>query len=198
MDLGAAGIAIQVQDMSTPAWDDWHTIGPANRYEVGGSLAGFTMRLHIDNNPPVGELLEVQVGGASAGPCGFIEYGPDASAALAFRAGQLHDHAAFYFAVSRGSSGRIEEAQAMAGAAVVDPVDPATNATIDPVNRYTRSAYTFTRHAPVGQLLGTGCDQAALAAELYVYATATDGWHGRLYWTDVYAPIKAFALTPEA
>jgi len=36
-----------------------------------------------------------------------------------------------------------------------------------------------------------------MAEELYVYATATDGWHGRLYWMDVYAPVMAFALTPE-
>lgn len=198
VNLSAAGIDIQVQDMGTAAWDDWHNIGAANRYEVGGSLAGFTMGLHIDNNPIVGELLEVQVGAAAAGPCGFIEYAAGASATLAFRAGQLHNHAAFFFAITRGSSGRIEVAQAMVDALAVDPIDPSTSAVIDPVNRYNRGAYTFTRIAPVSQLLSAGCTSAAMAEELYVYATATDGWHGRLYWMDVYAPIHAFALTPVA
>lgn len=197
VNLTDAGIDIQVQDMGTPAWDDWHNIGAANRYQVGGDLVGFTMKLHIDNNPPLGEIKQVTVGGAAAGSCGFIEYGPGAAAALAFRAGQLHGHAAFFFAISRGSDGRIEVAQAMTDAAVVDPVDPDTSTVIDAVNRYSRSAYTFTRNAPVGQLLGTGCTQAALAEELYVYATATDGWNGRLYWLDVSAPVMAFALTPE-
>jgi hypothetical protein len=197
VDLGALGIDIQVQNMATAAWDDWHNVGPANRYEVGGSLAGFRMGLHIDNNPLVGEIIDVQVAGAGSGPCGFIDYPAGASATLAFRAGQLHNHAAFYFAVSRGSSGRIEVAQAMVGAATVDPIDPATSTVIDAVNRYTRGAYTFTRHAPVGQLLSAGCTRAALAEELYVYATATDGWNGRLYWMDRMVPVKAFALTPE-
>ncbi|NTU83899.1 MAG: hypothetical protein HGA45_31755 [Chloroflexales bacterium] len=198
VNLSDAGIDIQVQNMATAAWDDWHNIGLVNRYVVGGSLMGFTTTLHIDNNPLVGEILEVEVGAAAAGPCGFIEYPASASATVAFRAGHHHNHAAFYFALSRGSSGRIEVAQAMAGTAIVDPVDPATSVVIDPVNRYNLGAYTYTRHAPVSQLLGPGCDQAALAEELYVYATATDGWNGRLYWLDVYAPVKAFALTPEA
>lgn len=197
VSLSDAGIDIQVQNMATPAWDDWHNIGSANRYVVGGKLVGFLTRLHIDNNPLVGEILEVEVGAAAAGPCGFIEYPAGAAATVAFRAGQLHNHAAFYFALSRGSSGRVEVAQAMAGSAAVDPVNPVTSAVIDPVNRYTLGAYTYTRHAPISQLLGPGCDQAALAEELYVYATATDGWNGRLYWMDVYAPVKAFALTPE-
>ena len=197
VNLNTAGIDIQVQNMATAAWDDWHNIGPTNRLIVGGSLTGFLMRLHIDNNPLVGELLEVQVGAAAAGPCGFIDYPPGAAATLAFRAGQLHNHAAFYFAITRGSSGRIEVAQALVDAGLVDPIDPATNTVIDPLNRYNRSAYTFTRLALVSQLLSAGCTRAAMAEELYVYATATDGWHGRLYWMDVYAPVMAFALTPE-
>lgn len=198
VNLSDAGIDIQVQNMATAAWDDWHNIGVTNRYVVGGSLMGFTTMLHIDNNPLVGEILEVEVGAAAAGPCGFIEYPESASATVAFRAGHHHNHAAFYFALSRGSSGRIEVAQAMAGTAVVDPIDPATSTVIDPLNRYSLGAYTYTRYAPVSQLLGPDCDRAALAEELYVYATATDGWNGRLYWLDVYAPVKAFALTPEA
>jgi hypothetical protein len=198
VDLTAAGIDIQTWDMSTANPFDWHNILPTNRFEVGGRLMGFRMPIHVDNNPLAGEILDVQVGGVGAGECGFIEYPAGQPATIAFRASHLHHHAAFYFALTRGSSGRIEVAQAMVDAAVVDPINPSDNSVIDAVNRYNRTGVTFTRHAPLSQLLKAECaGRAALAEELYIYATATDGWNGRLYWLDVSVPVKAFALTPE-
>lgn len=198
-------IGIQVQDLATLQPDGsytWKDAAGSNLYREGGRLYGFQMKVHVDNNPPFGDLLDVKVhlpGATLPGDiievdeCGFIDYPAGAEVDLSFRAGHLHDEAVFFFAISRGSSGRIEVAKGRVDVASATSVDPRS----DPapvLGTYGRSIYTFERTATVAQLLSDVCNRGAFAEELYVYAIATDGWSRCLWWMDRYVPVKAFAL----
>lgn len=156
---------------------------------------GFVFYLHIDNNLCQAEIYEASVKGVSAGPCGFISYGTGDFVHLSFRAYHPNGFARFKFTVVRGSSEYVVAACAPDNPKDV-PLASAPLVTAAPVNGFNRSgASVFTKDVAESDMR-SGCQQAAFGEDLYVAATATDGWT-RLYWLDASAVPKAFALEPK-
>jgi hypothetical protein len=161
--------------------------------DVNGHTVGFRLVVHVDNSFCDADIFEVESGGNFAGPCGFIDYPPNATAHVSFLARQVHDYAVFWFEVDKGSSGKVVPAS----------VDPWAPTGVTPVNGFVRNvSWVWAKDVPV-----TGANslvdspspcphgRAAFAETMYVAATATDGWY-RAWWLDASATPKAFALTP--
>lgn len=150
--------------------------------QAGGNVIAFHMTLRIDNNPCAAAIHDTVVNGNAAGPCGMILFTPGSNAHLSFLAHHPHHFANFSFSTIKGSSGAV--AAATIGTTAVN----ATSA-----NGFVRNAITsvFSKDVPVATLLGT-CPQAAFAENLYVQATATDGY-SQLWYLDR-SDTKAFAL----
>jgi len=135
----------------------------------------------------------VNSGGSFAGPCGFIDYLPNATAHVSFLARHVHDFAVFWFEVDKGSSGKVVPAS----------VDPWAPTGVTPVNGFVRNAsWVWAKDIPVrgaNSLVDspTPCPggRAAFAETMYVAATATDG-NQRASWLDAGTTPKAFALNP--
>lgn len=145
---------------------------------------GFVFNLHIDNNRCEAEIYATSVGANAAGPCGFIAYGPGASAAISFKARHPNNFAVFTFKTVKGSTGN--RPMASASGLVGSPL----------VNGFSRDANSvFSKSVLVADLLD-GCTRAAFAQTLEVDATATNGWT-RLSSLDANAVPMAFALEPE-
>jgi hypothetical protein len=123
------------------------------------------------------------VNGHAAGPCGMITFTPGSSAEMAFLAYHPHNFATFSFSTIKGSSGAV--AAATIGQTAVNAAS---------ANGFVRNAITgvFSKSVPVATLLGA-CPQAAFAENLYVEATATDGYSQLWYLNR--GDTKAFALT---
>ena len=102
---------------------------------------------------------------------------------MAFLAYHPHNFATFSFSTIKGSSG------AVAAATIGQTAVNAPSA-----NGFVRNAVTgvFAKSVPVTTLLGA-CPQAAFAENLYVEATATDGYSQLWYLNR--GDTKAFALT---
>jgi hypothetical protein len=157
-----------------------------------GHTVGFRLRVFVDNSLCEAEIFDVSAP-APAGLCGFIDYPPGAAAHVSFKARHVHDYAAFWFEVDKGSSGRVDPASVPAWA----PVGTT------PVNGFARDAsYVWAKDVPVrgpGSLVdspSTCADgRAAFAETIYVAASATDGWQ-RASWLDASSTPKAFALNP--
>jgi hypothetical protein len=156
---------------------------------------GFVFCLHIDNNPCEAEIYDATVNNVPAGPCGFITYGVGDDVHLSFKAKHPNGFARFKFTVVRGSSGPVTKACA--------PDNPDSVAwanaplvTITSVNGFNRDASSvFAKDVDEADVRG-GCDKAAFGQNLYVAATATNGW-SRLSGLDASALPKAFALEPK-
>ncbi len=161
--------------------------------DVNGHTVGFRLVVHVDNSFCDANIFEVESGGNFAGPCGFIDYPPNATAHVSFLARHVHDYAVFWFEVDKGSSGKVVPAS----------VDPWAPTGVTPVNGFVRNvSWVWAKDVPV-----TGANslvdspspcphgRAAFAETMYVAATATDGWY-RAWWLDASATPKAFALTP--
>jgi hypothetical protein len=160
----------------------------------GGKVVGYRLVLHIDNRLSSGTIESVSVApGANDTKCGFLEYGPSATATIVFRASHPANYASFSFDVSR-------VATLLPSASADGLVDAAA------VNGFGRSGDVFSKALPVSTLLNEGlepgetpCTRAAFAEGLHVYALATDGY-GRLSYLD--APngsgvaLRGFAITP--
>jgi hypothetical protein len=196
-NLTAEGIGVQVQDIDNPlpgGTIPWKHIDANNRYTAGGvQLQGFVMQLAVDNNESSAQIFEARVGATSAGPCGFIEYGPGANVELAYHVRHLTHRATFAFDIFRGSAGTVEYCRERSGVASAvtykKPGEPAAS------SNYTRTAYRYARLATVAEMLSPGCRQGAFGELLYVKAIATDGYQ-RAYWLDASAQPMAFALAP--
>ena len=161
--------------------------------DVNGHTVGFRLVVHVDNSFCDANIFEVESGGNFAGPCGFIDYPPNATAHVSFLARHVHDYAVFWFEVDKGSSGKVVPAS----------VDPWAPTGVTPVNGFVRNvSWVWAKDVPV-----TGANslvdspspcpdgRAAFAETMYVAATATNGWD-RAYWLDASATPKAFALNP--
>lgn len=164
----------------------------ADPSEIQGG--GFVFAVHVDNNSCEAEIYDTIVNGVAAGPCGFITYTPLDTVQLSFKAKHPHGFGRFKFSVVRGSSGYV--------AAACAPDDPgvawanAPLVTANPVNGFSRNASSvFSKNVPVSDMRGT-CPKAAFGENLYVAATATNGWV-RLSGLDASALPKAFALEPK-
>ncbi len=165
--------------------------------EIEGS--GFIFYLHVDNNQCTAEIYDTVVNGVAAGPCGFISYATGDKVSLSFKAKHLNGFARFEFTVVRGSSGYVADACAPNPATPFDMGVAWANAplvTDTPVNGFNRNASSiFTKEVDEAAMRG-GCAKAAFGENLYVAATATNGWV-RLSGLDVSALPKAFALEPK-
>ncbi len=174
---------------------DGVTIRTRKAYSSEIDEGGFVFYLHVDNNKCEAEIYEASVNGAPAGGCGFISYGPGDDVHLSFKAKHPNGFARFKFTVVRGSSGYVSKACA--------PDDPnnvawanAPLVTDTPVNGFKRDASSvFAKDVDESDMRG-GCPKAAFGENLYVKATATNGWV-RLSGLDAYALPKAFALEPK-
>jgi len=170
---------------------------------VGGAphVVAYRLVLHVENRVCFGTINDVTVSGIGAGPCGFLEYDPEAepapSAVISFRASHPANFAAFNFRTTRVTTH-------LPSASVHGLVQVAA------VNGFNRVGDTFSKLVSVDTLLhelegGTSCVRAAFAETLYVYALVTNGYHRlweldapRPYWEDPsQIDVRAFALTPE-
>lgn len=165
-----------------------------------GKIVAFRLVLHVDNNQCEAEIYNVKVGGAAAGPCGFIAYpSPAAAAAVRFKARHPNNFATFSFLVTKGSCGEVSAASA--SGSVAGPV-------VGPYSRDAASDFTSTvppmtsPPSPIavsdlldGGTCGTHCTKAAFSETLDVNALAVDGWGGPS-GLDARAVSVAFALEP--
>ena len=165
-----------------------------HRFEdVNGHTVGFRLVVHVDNSYCDANIFDVTSGGNAAGPCGFIDYHPNATAHVSFLARHVHDFAMFWFQVDKGSSGEVVPAS----------VDPWAPTGVTPVNGFVRnSSWIWAKDVPVkgsNSLVDSPSPcpdgRAAFAETIYVAATATDGSE-RASWLDASATPKAFALSP--
>lgn len=166
---------------------------------VGGGmhLCGYRLVVHVDNRVCFGTINSVTVTpGETDTKCGFLEYGPGASATISFRASHPNNFAWFDFDVVRVSTAL--------------PSASATGLVETGVNGFSKAGDTFSKELLVGTILKEGlpadeipCVRAAFAESLWVYALATDGYE-RLHFLD--APrsedplqirLRGFALAPQ-
>jgi hypothetical protein len=161
--------------------------------DVNGHTVGFRLVVHVDNSFCDANIFDVTSGGNAAGPCGFIDYHPNATAHISFLARHVHDFAVFWFQVDKGSSGEVAPGS----------VDPWAPTGVTPVNGFVRNInWVWAKDVPIkgaNSLVDSPSvcpdGRAAFAETMYVAATATDGWY-RAYWLDASATPKAFALNP--
>jgi hypothetical protein len=173
--------------------------------DVGGvgHLFGYRLVLHIDNRVCFGTINDPVIDGVGAGPCGFLEYDPDAvtppSVQISFRASHPGNFAAFSFVTTRVAT----DLPSASAHQLVEAVA---------ANEFTRVADTFTKSVSVSTLLSEGvspgdsvCVRAAFAEDLDVYALVTDGYR-RLWELDgprstledpTQIDVRAFVVTPE-
>jgi hypothetical protein len=141
----------------------------ANNITAAGQLV---FRVLVDNNDTYANVDEVTAGGNVADACGILHYtsGSDI-VAISFHATHPNNYVTWTLEVWRGSSGEIDS---ISGSGSESPV-----ALSDPWD-HTASV-----------LLG-GCSSAAFAADLWTYATATDGYGTQTQYNRFYS--LAFAL----
>src|SRR5580765_231580 len=152
--------------------------------DAGGHVVGMRLVVAVDNRPCTADIEDVQVDGALAGECGFLEYGPNSSARLAFHAAQPDN-------LGYVSYGTIRVAADL-------PVgDTAFGLGLLPSNAFVAAGGNeYTKSVPIGDMFaGTTCTRAAFVNNVRVDATATDGYT-RAYWLDAGTYLKAFAITP--
>ena len=179
VDIAASGINWRVPtstDLSgTILTADAATLGLV----VGNS---FIMTLHLDNNRCSAEIAAPTLDGTPASDeCGVLEYVPPKATAgtvsMPFTAVHPNGFANYTFRVFRGA-GEL-------GAPAL-PTLPASGQAAPPG--------TFLNTQTVAALLGD-CTIAGFSENLYVAATATDGW-GRLSGYDA-GDVRAFVLAPQ-
>ena len=201
VDWSAEGIGLFETNVPAPfGVNPVTTQSSPNEHRIldAGDTKGFRLHVRVDNSFCESEIFDVTASGHASGPCGFIDYAPGATAHVSFRARHVHDFAAFWFEIDKGSSGAVAPATVAAWA----PVG------VSPVNGFTRDAsWVFSKDIPVtgpcgtppGSLVDcpTACPggRAAVAETSYVAALATDGW-SRASNLDAGSTPKAFALTP--
>lgn len=157
-----------------------------------GHVAGYVMRLRVDNSTCTAGIYGVTVPGSTQ-ECGFVAYPqPVGAATLRFLAMHPHGHADFDFTVWRGSCG-----VGFAAASGKTGASPVNGYALDAAAVYARSIPIDALLAPLSGMPAcmVVCKRAAFAQHLHVYARATDGW-SRLEYLDAHA-VAAFALAPK-
>ncbi|MEW5755766.1 MAG: hypothetical protein AB1810_05635 [Pseudomonadota bacterium] len=191
VDWTAEGIDPQVTNVPAPFGTGSVTAVSAPDYNriknAAGHTLAFRMVLRVDNNCCAATVAPVSGTGLTITPCGFIEYGPGATANLHFEAHHPNGFADFRFSVVRGVSTTVSAASASGkgGAASVATDDASHAYTLAPPSDYQESFAVMT-------LLGP-CDRAAFSEALHVWARATDGY-SRLSHLDDFAH-DGFALS---
>lgn len=166
----ALGIKYRVPDVAdlngTITTDDAATLGLVS----SGSLV---LTLHVDNNPCTAAIAPPTLNGIAANDCGVLEYAEASpgSVTLAYTASHPHGFATYSFGLVRGAT-------SLTPPSVSGPVGGGSFSTVQGVNG----------------LLSATCPIAGFSENLYVAATAIDGWQ-RLSGYDRSA-VRAFVLAP--
>jgi len=148
-----------------------------------GKTVAFRLVLHVDNNVCQAAIHPVSIAGSTMDPCGFIKYHAGSQVHVSFLARHPNDFATFTFVTDKGTTGDV--LAATVSGSVTGPT----------INGFTRvAASEWAKDILVSDLLG-GCDKAAFAETLHVYAMATDGW-SILTYLDRDATPQAYALEP--
>ncbi|HVI00827.1 MAG TPA: hypothetical protein VM869_19050 [Enhygromyxa sp.] len=155
-----------------------HTRPAASSELIGGA---FVFELEIDNNRCSASIDPPRIGTAQVNNCGFLEYpvSPPPSVELGFHATHPNNHARYSFSLVRATT-TVVTTRGGPGATNDGFIDPSGNGHV-----------SGTR--PIDALRGP-CPSAAFAAQLHVYALATNGW-APISGYDASA-VRAFALTP--
>ena len=142
-------------------------LGPSNITPAGQLV----YRVRIDNNSTYANVDSVTASGHMADSCGMLHYTlPTDLVAIAFHATHPNDYLSWTLQVWRGSAG------------VVAGANGTSNSPPQAPNPFTNTA---------SALLGA-CTNAAFAANLWTYASATDGYSRQWQYDDFYS--FAFAL----
>ncbi len=164
----------------------------AEAIEIEGD--GYTFYLHVDNNKCEAVIFDAIVNDVGAGPCGFISYNSGDDVHLSFKAKHTNGFARFKFTVVRGSAGYVGSACAPANpSALTWSTSPLVT---DNPNGYVHDAASVFAKDVDESDMRNDCPKAAFGEDLYVAATATNGWV-RLSGLDASALPKAFALEPK-
>jgi hypothetical protein len=140
-------------DLGGSPSDYTSVLGP-NNITPSGQLV---FRVLIDNNDTYAKVDTITASGNTADPCGILHYGSASDpVAIAFHATHPHDYLNWRMDVYCGSYGIV--AQTPTGNSSSPPQAP---------NPFTKN---------VSALLPMGCTNAAFAADLWTWATATDGY----------------------
>lgn len=202
VDLTAEGVGMNHVIDPAPLTDATYSAVPASHDRLlvdpgTGHTIGYRLLLHVDNRQCFGTINSVSVTpGVNDTKCGFLEYGPGASAQIAFRANHPGNFASFDFDVSR-------VATPLPSASAAGLVDDSM------VNGFVRSGDQFSKSISITGLLNeslplgdTPCVRAAFGESLRVHALATNGY-SRLSAYDAPNPnpagqigLRAFAITP--
>ncbi|MBI1753814.1 MAG: hypothetical protein HY014_18410 [Acidobacteria bacterium] len=176
VNIGAKGIHYYVPT-STDLSGTIHTVEAS----VLGLVAGNTMviTLHVNNQGCSAFIAPPAIGGAVADPCcGVLKYGPGESVALAWQASHPQGFASYQFGVVRGVSSVYSSSGAATGAFSV-------NRSVD---------HLLNDNLPGGCVPG-GCPVAGFSENLYVTASATDGWSRQSQYDASF--VRAFVLAPK-
>lgn len=177
VDIAAAGIRYFVPDL-----DDLSGTITTVDADTLGLVSGNAMivTVHVDNNPTFAEIDPPTVGAISADPCcGVLDFGPNDTVTLPWRAKHKNGFATFTFRTKR-----VDELVFSMGSTSVGPTGDHST---------TQSAQALMdANLPPGCAPG-GCDVAAFASFEYVTAMATDGW-GPLRYLDS-SDFEAFTLS---
>lgn len=208
VDWTAEGIDLMITDVQAPFGTESVTAVTASDYhrikDEEDHTVAFRMVLRVDNNCCQAEVEPVEGSGLTATPCGFIEYAPDAWAALKFNAHHPNGFATFRFSVVRGVSTNINEASTakcrlgIASVPTANPNDPARAYALTLPSSYREDFYVVTEllgAIMAGEIIVAGpCTRAAFSEALHVWTMATDGYN-RLWRLDAF-DHDGFALTP--
>jgi len=160
--------------VSTGLPEGFNTIEVTFLNATGGVVGSATpLTIFVDNNPCTATIGQPILHGVSADTvCGLLHYGIKDSSpvSIAFTASQPNNNATFSFDVIKG----VSEIDSISGAVSIAP---------------TKTPFSDS----VADLLGT-CNIAGYAAQIYVAASAINGW-GRQSEYDASA-IIAFVLAP--
>jgi hypothetical protein len=155
VNIETAGITYFVPTTTDPDG----TINTVDASTLPGLVVGssFIMNVFVDNRPTVALLPGVSVDGASADPCGMLEYlDPTDTVEIEYVASQPGNFLYWGLNVARGLTGTV----ASTSGESVSEGTIATPADFD---------------NPIDTLLGT-CTQAAFSVVLDCYSLCTDGW----------------------
>ncbi|MEO8040048.1 MAG: hypothetical protein ABI794_14860, partial [Betaproteobacteria bacterium] len=176
VNIAALGIRYFVPT-STDLSGTVHTVDAATLGLVAGNTMVIT--LHVNNEPCSAAIAPPAIGGGVADPCcGVLHYSATDTVSMAWTASQPHGFATYSFGVVRGVSGVFGAGGAVGGG-------------------------SFSTTRTVGQLLNDnlppgcvpgGCAVAGFSENLYVAASATDGWSRQSQYDA--SAVRAFVLAP--
>lgn len=171
VDLNTLGIKFRVPDV--PAIDDTITTDDAGDL---GLIDGNSMvvTVHVDNNPCTAAIAPPTLNGVPANDCGVLEYtaASPGSVNLTYTASHPHGFATYNFTLVRG----------------------ATVLTPPTVSEQSVGGGSFSVTEGVNDLLSANCPIAGFSENLYVKATATDGWNRQSQYDR--SAVRAFVLAP--